>query len=117
MIDSISTVELAELALDFQQLKAKVAAENIARANTDGVVQRVKFDDLLASVSGLNKEDQPESMLRLQRSLEGSVAVVDEQTTLDQEILELTSARGRYRVIAEALTRKFGMMQILVKGN
>lgn len=115
------TIELSNWAMSLESMRAQVASENIANANISGVTKSVDFESLISSVTNALDNGDLESAQRLfgadvevssrsSNSLFGGVS-------LDSEVADLSSSQGRYKVIADALSRKFGLMLLSSRGQ
>lgn len=114
-------IDVASWALKVERLRANVAAENIATANISGKTQRIDFDALINEMSSVVRSGDSRAFDALtkrdikietesNKSLFNSVA-------LDNEVAELSAAKGRYKIISEALSRQFGLMSLATKGR
>ncbi len=121
MITNDFTITLAKWSMDVQSQRAKLTASNIANANSTGIRKTADFDSLINSMSSaIQHRDIPGIDSLLLQSAKVSQSPSSSKfnsVSLDQEILELSSAKGKYKMIAEMLNRKFGLMAIAAKGR
>ena len=115
------TVELATWAMSLERAKATVASDNIANANITGKTKSVNFDQLIGQVEqAIKSGNQQEATRLMQKAYEVNVTKSDslfDGVALDKEVADLSAAKGRYKVIAESLSKKFGLMSIATKGR
>lgn len=121
MITNEIAIELAQLGLNIEKTRATVAAENIAFKNIRQTSLVVDFDGLISNISDkLALEDLSAAKRIIQQQSRATSEYVDISNTtisLDSQITDLSSATGRYKVISESLSRKFGLMSLAVTGR
>lgn len=117
----ISTVSAV---MRLEQMRAEVAANNIAMSNVPGAsVDRfdafAQFESLraavndpsrlageLAAMAGLEKSDYS-------RASNGS----DHEFSLDAAVLEMSTASTRYQSLSEGVSRQFALMRLAIGGG
>lgn len=114
------TIDAVRLALGGQQLRAEVAAANIAGAATPGFrANRVDLTGLQGHLQALANGGFASGLEGT--SLETLVQVrPDESGTavqLDAEVSEMVTASVEYQALAESLGRYFGLMRLAVAGR
>ena len=115
------TIDVAQWGLKIASLRASVAANNIAQANTSGELNKVDFEKLIGLVNqAVQNGDSQAAVLNMSKS----VNIMDVRsdslfggTSLDDQVVELSSAKGKYKVIADALAKKYGLMSIAGGGK
>lgn len=114
------TIDAVRLALSGQQLRAEVAAANIAGASTPGFrANRVDLGGLQSHLQALvdgGFAAGPAGMtlqtLAQVRPDESGAAV-----QLDAEVSEMVTASVEYQALAESLGRYFGLMRLALAGR
>lgn len=117
-----NTIELLSLALDINQAKHKVAANNIASADIEGANKlEANFEALLRDLSAKSPTQQSSYVQSLKSDwndyLSNSTIVKNEPIKLDEEVADALLASGKYKAIAEGLNRKLGILNLAVKGG
>ncbi|WP_448214100.1 hypothetical protein [Colwellia sp. MEBiC06753] len=116
---SDSTVELVKLAMNIAQKEQYIATQNIALANVKGQhASRVDFSNLLDSLASMEQGDRAESVsqnlndwhLVSERAIYSSIAHVE----LDKEVAYSLMAAGKYKTLADSVSRKLGLMQTAI---
>jgi flagellar basal body rod protein FlgB len=121
MIDTDFTISLSKWGLNLEAHRASLASENIASANIGGKRKIGDFESMIQSMSSaIDQNDK----VTVDSILNNSATVMESKSnssfnkiSLDEEIMTLSSSTGRYKIIAEALSRKFGLMSIASKGR
>ncbi len=120
------TTEAVRMAMGMQQLRAEVAARNIASANTPGAVAtRLDFGSsqgLLESAIQPASSDVPDVMRELEASRTRPLASESAEPEgvaiqLDEQVADMASASGQYQTLAEALNRHMGLMRLAITGR
>lgn len=113
------TVEAVRLALTMNELRAKVASQNIAQANTPGA--RAMHVDLGsaqpaldAALSGTASVGDLEHAIN---ALGAEPARSDAPIELDAEVAEMVAASTNYQALTEALGRHFSLMRLAISGK
>ena len=121
MIFNDFTVTMSSWALGLEKQRAAIAADNIASSNTGGLKKAGNFDQLLGDMGQAVKTGDS---ARIQQIMSSGVDVntasshsLVNRISLDEEISDLSKAGGRYKTIAEALSRKFGLMTIVSRSR
>lgn len=121
MISTDFTIELSQWALSLEKMRASVASENIANANISGDKKVINFEAIVKSMDEAirsNNVDATRSLIAKDIEVEHSHSnSMFGGVLLDAEVTDLSSAQGRYKVIAESLSKKFGLMSLAVKGR
>lgn len=122
MIEQV-TLDLLQVAMDINQTQHKAAAANIAAANIpDGNKTTVNFDQLLSSLHGAEPAEQAAILDDIKQnwaSKQSDATTISqgEKIKLDQQTADLLLSSGKYKVLAEGLNRKLGLMQVAVNGG
>ena len=116
-------IGVIDAALTLQEARAKVAAANIALANTPNA--RAASIDINSPFALLRSELGDSA--QLQRDLETlkgtptddliSYSDVGTNLPLDAAVGEVSAASGKYQGLAEGLSRQYALMQIAIGGN
>ncbi len=116
-------VDAVRLAMNLEQLRARVAAHNIAMANVPGATaMRVDVAGALAAARGSQHEGSlfAQNLHALARQ-DLDVYLHDSASpsalTLDGEVAKMSAASGRFQALAEGVSRQFGLMQLAIKGG
>lgn len=120
------TTEAIRLALGMQQIRAEVAGQNIARANTPGA-QATRLDfgisqSLLSQAAAPGAGNDRALIDALSaaagRSPHGqSLDAPGTPIQLDEQVADLSSASLNYQALSESLSRHFGLMRLAVTGK
>ena len=122
MIEQV-TLDLLQVAMDMKLTEHKAASANIAGVNVPGT-QRITVD-FSALVTSLSQADEQGRMalindIRQNWTAEKAASTHlsnDQEIKLDEETAELLLASGKYKLLAEGLNRKLGLMQVAVNGG
>ena len=113
--------DIASWALSAEKLKAHIASENIASMHTKGKVLSVDFSESIGLLKkGIAQGDKSlliQSLDTRANIKENSVSSLFESAPLDEQVTHLSMAQGKYRVIAESLNRKLGLMRLASRGQ
>lgn len=120
------TIESVRLALGMQQLRAEMAAQNIASANMPGArAMRLDFgasQALLTQAAGQGA-DLGSSLGQALADAADAVphaAIPDHEGAsiqLDEQVADAASANLGYQALSEALSRRFGLMRLAIAGK
>ena len=115
------TIDLISTALDIAQEKHGIATHNIAAHKVSGEKLTDSFDQVLAQLATLDKTDLSIALkeidLNWNKVKETHISTSKESTKLDDEVSQTLLASGKYKVLAEALNRKLGMMNLVVSSR
>lgn len=122
-LDLAMSVDAVRLAMGVEDLRAKVAAHNIAMANIPG--SRAMRLDTSGALSGLRgTRGDAELFAQALGDLQASSAApyLHEQNpstpiALDAEVSELSEASARYQTLADGVSRQFALMNLAIKGD
>lgn len=117
------TIDAVHLAMNLEQVRAKVTANNIANANVPGSRPmrlnlgqplsqlRASLLDpaLLAQTLKTLSEADPQKYLQ---PLPAGAPLA-----LDDQIAEMSAASGRYQALADGVSRQFALMQLAMRGG
>jgi flagellar basal body rod protein FlgB len=120
MISSELTISLASWALAIEQQRAAVSADNIFRASSGGIKRTGNFEDLISDMSSAvssRRLGEVESLLRTKATIEEHGTRLAGTVALDEEIVALSQAKGKFKVISEALAKKYGLMNLAAGGK
>jgi|SRR5690606_8505402 len=114
------TIDAVRLALGGQQLRAQVAAGNIAGAAVPGFrASRVELDSLQALLKSAIGSEVPAGLGHV--SAQGLAQIATDGTgapvQLDAEVAEMVTASLDYQVLSESLGRYFGLMRLALSGR
>ncbi|WNO11343.1 hypothetical protein [Teredinibacter sp. KSP-S5-2] len=115
------TINMISWSLNLERQRASVAANNIQLANQGGIKQKGNFDELL-KVAAKEMENVNKLSTKNIINMKATISETGSDSlfgavALDNEVLELSHAKGRYKTIAEALSRKYALMEIASKGS
>lgn len=114
--------EAVRLALGIEEMKARVAALNVANASKGGGhALRADLSAIESFLQGLGESRRPEALARLRQAheqLRGTRPTgVEEGVRVDDEIGEMSSAAVKYQALGEALSRHFALLRLSVTGR
>jgi flagellar basal-body rod protein FlgB len=118
-----NTIDAVRLALNLQDVRARVAGMNVANANRpDAAALRVDFAKVelaLREAAHAGNEVEVSRWLAAAGQELGRVEpeAGGEPIRLDQEIGEIAAAGVEYQALTEALNRQFGLMRIAIAGR
>lgn len=116
-----TTIEAVRLAMQVEDLRARVAANNIAMANVPGSkAMRVSagsaMENLKENFLDTTLFSQELNSLRSE-GVESFVHKTDTQISLDSEVADVSAASTRYRALADGVSRQFALMQLAIRGG
>lgn len=121
--DMSLAIDTVRLAMNLEQMRAKVAAHNIAMANVPGS-QAMRLDSAGALAALRATRGSPELFAQALQSLQQQDldAYLQTQPTttplaLDGEVAEMSAASGRYQALADGVSRQFALMQLAIRGG
>ena len=121
--DMSLAIDTVRLAMNLEQMRAKVAAHNIAMANVPGS-QAMRFDSTGALAALRATRGSPDLFAQALQSLklQDLDAYLQTQPTttplaLDGEVAEMSAASGRYPALADGVSRQFALMQLAIRGG
>ena len=121
--DMSLAIDTVRLAMNLEQMRAKVAAHNIAMANVPGS-QAMRLDSTGALAALRATRGSPELFAQALQSLQQQDldAYLHTQPTttplaLDGEVAEMSAASGRYQALADGVSRQFALMQLAIRGG
>lgn len=121
--DMSLAIDTVRLAMNLEQMRAKVAAHNIAMANVPGS-QAMRLDSSGALAALRATRGSPELFAQALQSLQQQDldAYLQTQPTttplaLDGEVAEMSAASGRYQALADGVSRQFALMQLAIRGG
>ena len=121
MISTDFTIELSQWALSLERMRASVASENIANANITGTKKTINFEAIVKSMdSAIQSGNSDLARNVIAKDIEIEQVASDSMfggVLLDAEVTDLSASQGRYKVIADSLSKKFGLMTLAVKGR
>ncbi len=122
MIEQV-TLDLLQLAMNIKQAEHKAAAANVANANVPGGQKTtVDFSTMLSRLDELSPSAQQSYIDSLRNNWQAEVSTHTERSSsekihLDQESAELLLASGKYKLLADALSRQLGLMSVAIGGG
>lgn len=116
------TLDLLHVAMNISQAQHKVASNNIAIANTqNGQKLEVNFANLLSSMENVSNEGKSLLLQEVKgnwKAIESqSIFAIDSEIKLDEETANVLLSSGKYKLLAEGISRKFGLMRLAVSGG
>jgi flagellar basal-body rod protein FlgB len=116
-------IDTVRIVMNLEQMRAKVAAHNIAMANVPGS-QAMRLDASGALATLRASRGSPELFAQTLQSmkLQDLDAYLQTQPTttplaLDGEVAEMSAASGRYQALADGVSRQFALMQLAIRGG
>lgn len=117
------TLDAVHLAMNLEQVRARVVAHNIATANVPGSrAMRMNVGEplgqlraaladpaLLAQTLHALKAERPQ---KYQQTLP-----LDTPLALDDQVAEMSAASGRYQALTDGVSRQFALMQLAMRGG
>lgn len=114
-------IDVANWALSLERAKALAASENIANKNINNVHKSVDFNALINELSSAIDSKNPAAINNvIANDITTTDTLLNNKTTaqsLDAQIADLSAASGRYQTIAKAVSGKFNLMSVAVKGR
>ena len=119
MDNLFSIIDIAKVGLMAERAKVEVSASNIANIhNPQFEAKEVNFEKLLMEMEIAERSSSDE--LSSQFTIDSN-SIVDNKTggeiNLDQEVSHMTDAELRYQTIAQAIQKKFGLMDLIIGGK
>lgn len=120
-MDNIS-IDLLHVAMNISQAEHKVASSNIASFDITGVNKKqVDFSHLLKTLENTNVDDKAQLINQIKsewKQIESSaISSLDGEIKLDKETADVLLSSGKYKLLADALNRKLGLMKLAVSGG
>jgi flagellar basal body rod protein FlgB len=118
-----NTIDAVRLALNMQDIRARVAGMNVANANKpDATALRVDFAKVEAALREVARSGNEVEISRLLVAAGQELAGIEPATEgaairLDGEIGDIAAAGVEYQALTEALNRQFGLMRIAIAGR
>jgi flagellar basal-body rod protein FlgB len=118
-----NTIDAVRLAMNLQDLRARVASMNVANAGKpDATALRVDFAKVEAALREVSRAgNEAEAVRWLATATDALRATEPEQgidpIRLDSEIGDISTAGIQYQALTEALNRQFGLMRIAIAGR
>jgi flagellar basal body rod protein FlgB len=123
--DSSLLVDTVSAVMRLEEMRAHVAARNIAMANVPGArIERfdaaLQFDKLRDAIAG-GSNLAGEVAFMAGRGEAGYVVssspASDTPMALDAQVLEMSSASTRYQALGEGVSRHFALMRLAIGGG
>jgi flagellar basal body rod protein FlgB len=118
------TTECVSLGLRLAQVRADVASQNIAGMNVPGARARqadfsTAIDALRMAAAGSSDTSSLENLDRptLERMVTERGGADVDRTSLDAEVADITTAGANYQALTEALSRRYGLMELAATGK
>lgn len=117
LVDTVSAV------MRLEEMRAQVAARNIAMANVpggraerfDAALQYNKLRSAVSEASRLAGEVASLRQLRSSDLVWSEAAGVS--PSLDSQVLEMSAASARYQALGEGVSRQFALMRLAIGGG
>jgi len=121
MVQEVS-LELLHVAMNMAQAKHKVAANNIAMANIKGSEKTtIDFKYVIAALKTAEGANKAELLAQIKNNWhvieKNSMSRINDEIKLDQETAKVLEASGQYKLLADTLNRKLGLMKLAVLGG
>ena len=121
MVQEVS-LELLHVAMNMAQAKHKVAANNIAMANIKGAEKTsIDFQSVITALKNTQGADREELLAKIKNNWQmvekKSMSHMNDEIKLDQETAKVLEASGQYKLLADTLNRKLGLMKLAVLGG
>jgi len=121
MVQEVS-LELLHVAMNMAQAKHKVAANNIAMANIKGAEKTsIDFQSVITALKNTQGADREELLAKIKNNWQmvekKSMSHMNDEIKLDQETAKVLEASGQYKLLADTLNRKLGLMKLSVLGG
>ncbi len=121
MMPTDITISLASWALNIEKQRASISALNIANINTTGLKRTGDFDALISDMSRAvtaNSFADANQLVDRKVTVEATKTTKESRpTALDDEVLSLSLAKERFKAITEALSKKYGLMNLATRGK
>lgn len=116
------TIEALRLAMGMQEMKARIASENIANAgNPESRTMRLDFSAAQSALAGIVHSPAHADTSGLHRAAEEVRSLApdftDEPVRADEQVADMTVAAFNYQALGEALSRHFGLMRLAITGR
>lgn len=114
MENLFSIIDVSKVGLMAERTKVEVHASNIANIhNTQYQAKQINFDKLMNAFDEVNNQE-----LAMTIDIQD---VTDEKPSgtinLDQEVAGISASELRYQTIAQAIQRKFGLLDLVIGGK
>lgn len=114
-------IAISSWSLDIEKSKAKVYALNVANSSTGQAAKVESFDELLQIAATAYENNNSNKLASItdprQLSPSSPYVSVGGPVNLDEQIALLSQSAGRYKVIANAISKKLGFFEIVSKGK
>ena len=120
MITTDPLISIANWSMNLEKLKASQWAENIANSSVSNSHRTINFEDLLRKVASSYENGDAKQVYKQisdTRSLESYSSIEPGKANLDEAVASMNQSAGRYKVIAESISRKIGLMAIVTRGK
>ena len=116
------SLKLLQVAMDMAQAKHKVAANNIAMTNIKGAKKTtIDFKNVVTALKTAQGSNKSELLVKIKNNWQvvekSSMNQISEENKLDQETAKVLAASGQYKLLADTLNRKLGLMKLAVLGG
>jgi flagellar basal-body rod protein FlgB len=118
-----NTIDAVRLAMNLQDLRARVASMNVANAGKpDAAALRVDFAKVEAALREVSRAGNEAEAVRWLATATDALRETEPQQgidpiRLDSEIGDISTAGIQYQALTEALNRQFGLMRIAIAGR
>jgi len=121
MVQEVS-LALLQVAMNMAQAKHKVAANNIAMANIKNSEKTViDFKNVISALKNAQGSNRTELLAQIKNNWQmvekNSMSRINDEIKLDQETAKVLAASGKYKLLADTLNRKLGLMKLAVLGG
>lgn len=119
-IDGNLSIELLSWAMDRALASHSVARLNVANANVDGFkAVSISFEQQLSALqSAANPNEIRSTLATIQQNVEEmlshNTSITTQPVRLDAEVADLVSFSGSYQSLADAMSRKVGLMKLAI---
>lgn len=114
------SVEAVRLALGMLELQARVASQNVARANEPGArAMTVDLAGIQSELAGVPTGATSIERLRTSASTVRGLEATETQAPIevDAQVADMVVASTQYQTLTEALNRHFGLMRLAATGR
>ena len=111
-------VDVVQWAMQTEQLKARVAAENIANASTPGMkAKQVDFAQSLAQLQSALMSGDNDAVKGAVQQQRINTILSNQDVSLDHEVTNLSDAELKFRVLSDGISRQMSLLSLAVNGN
>ncbi len=118
MISGDIAIDVSSWAMTQHMTQAQVAAENIVRARSvGGTANTTNFSSMILAVDAALATGDKAAVRAAISESSSIVAAGVGRVTVDNEVANLVSAEGRFKVLAHGISKKLGLMSLAANGG